>query len=83
MINKDWRLQGQESYLMEVSLKFQSYEPANPKNDHDHCEFCSRKFMKFSNSDSLTEGYTTKDRYRWICKNCFKDFKETFKWKVE
>ena len=47
--------------------------------DHDHCEFC---WTKFSDTipDSLTEGYTSMGDYRWICGNCYLDFKEHFKW---
>ena len=82
MENTDWRLQGQEKYLMGLTLNFQSYEPSNSKNDHDHCEFCSVEFMKIDDHDSLTEGYVTEDKYRWICKGCFEDFKDLFKWKV-
>ncbi|MDT7806778.1 MAG: hypothetical protein QOJ70_591 [Acidobacteriota bacterium] len=32
--------------------------------------------------DVLHEGYATEDNYRWICEQCFKDFKDLFEWKV-
>ena len=41
----DARLCGQEAYLAGVTLVHQPWNPANPKNDHDHCEFCWAKFM--------------------------------------
>ena len=43
---------------------------------HEHCEFCWEKAM------TDTEGvfYCTKDRYYWVCKKCFEDFKEKFGW---
>ncbi len=77
-IKNDWRLNGQEEYLKGALLHFSKYES---NTDHDHCEFC---LDKFSNSipGSLTEGYATSDKYRWICRTCFEDFKEYFKWKV-
>jgi hypothetical protein len=30
----------------------------------------------------LQEGYATEDNYRWICEECFEDFKDLFDWKV-
>jgi hypothetical protein len=78
----DWRLTNQERYLKGLTLVWQSYSPANPKNDHDHCEFCWAKFMGPHQPDTLHEGYATQDRERWICKGCFDDFRELFGWNV-
>ena len=50
--------------------------------DHDHCEFCWAKFMVEDYPDVLHEGYSTLDEYRWVCKGCFEDFKESFQWRV-
>ena len=77
----DWRLTNQERYLKGASLIWHSYRPANPVNDHDHCEFCQAKFMQ-NVPDTLHEGYTTPDREHWICKTCFNDFADLFAWKV-
>jgi len=77
----DWRLTGQERYLSGVSLRFATYAPA-PGNDHDHCEFCGTKFTLLDIPGSLRRGYTTDDRYRWICETCFADFLDRFKWRV-
>jgi hypothetical protein len=33
--------------------------------------------------DVLQYGYTTTDRYRWVCEPCFKNFMERFAWRVE
>jgi hypothetical protein len=79
---KDWRLTNQERYLKGVALRWRKYQPANPSNDHDHCEFCYSKFMVQNLPDVLHEGYATEDSYRWICKPCFEDFKELFQWQV-
>lgn len=78
--SNDWRLQGQEEYLKGVSLTLKKYTKYREDWDHDHCEFCSEKFMEEGNPDCLHEGYATSDNYRWICKQCFDDFKEMFSW---
>ena len=77
----DGRLLPQHERLHGLTLVHQPWKPANPRNDHDHCEFC---WDKFANCDGcLGEGYSTEDRESWICDACFEDFKERFKWKVK
>ena len=80
----DWRLMGQEKYLMGAELCRRSYRryPTNPDWDHDHCEFCRAKFMIANQPEVLHDGYCTLDEYRWICRDCFEDFKEMFAWRV-
>lgn len=83
-ITDDWRLQGQEKYLQQIELIYQDYRPI-PPNDHDHCEFCGKKFvpkdtLKVYSEDVLTAGYSSLDRYHWICVTCYNDFKNLFKW---
>jgi hypothetical protein len=79
---KDWRLTNQEKYLRGATLHFRSYAPATPPTDHDHCEFCSIKFMAAALPGVLNSGYTTADQYRWICSDCFDDFQDQFLWRV-
>lgn len=74
----DWRLQGQEKYLMGVTVKKSPYKIYREGWEHDHCEFCNKKFSL--KDGDLHEGYTTEDYYRWICQECYEDFKEQFKW---
>jgi hypothetical protein len=76
----DWRLQGQEKFLMGAELSLRKYQPYRKGWDHDHCEFCGKKFS-MNNNDTL-EGYATSYGYRWICKECFADFKDIFKFKI-
>ena len=76
----DWRRQGQEKYLMGVKLIYRDYFPFRDGWDHDHCEFCWAKFSLIEGD--LHRGYSTEDGYRWICEDCFRDFKDEFKWKV-
>lgn len=78
----DWRLQGQERYLTGVTLTRRQWRETRAGWDHDHCEFCSEKFADDRIPDALHEGWTTPDEYRWICDQCFADFRERFQWKV-
>jgi len=77
----DWRLQGQERYLKGAVLFYKSYADRKTETDHDHCEFCWAKFCE-TIPDALKAGYTTSDDYRWICTECFEDFKGMFKFEV-
>ena len=74
----DWRLQGQERYLLNVALEFKTYL-CRSGSDHDHCEFCYAKFS-LDIPDALTAGFATADAYRWICAVCYSDFKHQFGW---
>jgi hypothetical protein len=38
--------------------------------------------MDSDDAEVRREGYTTEDRYRWICFQCFNDFREQFRWTV-
>jgi hypothetical protein len=78
--DSDWRLQGQERYLHGVTLRRKRYSPPRPGWDHDHCEFCSVKFMATDHPGVVREGYATLDDYRWICERCFADFRARFGW---
>jgi hypothetical protein len=84
MVKKDdWRLTNQEKYLKGVKLKFHKYSPYSKTWTHDHCNFCFKElYTEAYNPDVDTEGYSTEDNYHWICKECFKDFKDMFEWEV-
>lgn len=43
---------------------------------HEHCEFCWEKAM----TDINCTFYCTEDLGRWICEECFRDFREMFHW---
>lgn len=75
----DWRLTNQMSYLYRAKLKRCQFKGKNIA-DHEHCEFCMEKFSFEANT--LKEGYCTLDQYRWICEECFEDFKEIFEWEI-
>lgn len=89
----DWRIRGQEDYLVGVPLirkQFKSNLPPilmpddDPRkyHDHEHCDFCWHKFMEDCRGveDCSTDGYCTLDERIWICEKCYNDFKEKFKW---
>jgi len=81
----DWRLNGQEIYLANETLKFMSWKPQSDVQDHDHCAFCWKKFYtEILDDHCVVEGYVAiVDEYDyWICKECFNDFKEKFEWKL-
>jgi hypothetical protein len=46
---------------------------------HAHCDFCTRTIT----TQKREECYCTRDYKYWVCKDCFNDFKEKFKWEVE
>lgn len=71
---------GQEDYLKNKQLVFSQFKLLSKDWDHDHCEFCTRKFG--TELDDLHEGYSTIDNYYWICSACYDDFKEIFNWTV-
>ena len=77
-LGEDWRLQGQERYLVGAELEFRPFDGS--LRDHDHCEFCGEKFSP--GEGDLHRGWCTPDGYHWVCEECFRDFRERFGWKV-
>lgn len=76
----DWRLTGQDEYMKNVKLKLIVPSEIHKKDSlwHVHCEFCMRTI-----DNSYKEScYCTLDNYRWICTQCYNDFKEMFNWTV-
>jgi hypothetical protein len=78
----DWRLTGQERYLTGATFEWADWHSPRPGWDHDHCEFCFAKFAGPELADTLHTGFTTADRSRWVCQQCFADFRERFGWRV-
>src|SRR5258708_1625205 len=80
----DWRLTNQGTYLTGVTLHRRLYFFWSESWEHDHCEFCWRKFLvpgDVAMDFSTNEGWTTDDERRWVCDGCFADFKSRFHWK--
>jgi hypothetical protein len=80
----DPRLNGQERFLQGAILRWSLYTQPSETWDHDHCEFCWSRFaeQRAGYQDAQQYGFTTDDRFRWICKTCFDDFKDRFEWGV-
>lgn len=76
----DWRRQGQERYLKGKNFRLKEYRPYREGWDHDHCEFCWKNFSL--NEADLSDGYATEDGYRWICTQCFSDFRDEFQLEI-
>jgi hypothetical protein len=76
----DWRLTGQARFLQGAVLHLAKYRTRSEVWNHDHCEFCWKKFTE-DQPDTLQTGYTTEDHYRWICEQCFNDFRERFEFR--
>ena len=75
----DWRLTDQMDCLYKATLIKAKFRKTG-SNDHEHCEFCWEKFGE--ENGALHIGYCTCDRYRWICEQCYNDFKELFNWEL-
>jgi hypothetical protein len=73
--SNDWRLMGQESYLLNKKMVQKPYFIRDPKWDHDHCAFCSETI-----DETTINAFCTEDEYHWVCEECFEDFKEMFEW---
>ena len=79
-MTEDWRIRGQDRYLMGAALSRKKWTKRRAEWDHDHCAFCWKKFSE--QPADTHEGYATADEYYWVCDECFADFMEKFKWKV-
>ena len=68
-------------HMRGVKLFLLPYKAKSTKWDHDHCEFCWQKFTE-DRPDTAHEGFTTEDRYYWVCRECFELFKDEYRWKT-
>ena len=83
----DWRLQGQEKYLLGRTMRWTTWVPYREDWDHDHCECCMAKISdRFNVGDDHVQykaaWVTADDSYRWVCRECFSDFRSRFAWSV-
>ncbi|MDE5714721.1 MAG: hypothetical protein K2I42_01160 [Anaeroplasmataceae bacterium] len=80
----DWRLTGQERYLLFAKLKemipFEYInELDNPEMFHEHCSFCWDKVEESQDK----KHYCILDNYHWICNECYNDFNKMFKFNIK
>lgn len=79
-MSNDWRLTNQMKYLRGVTLQYATFI-SREAGDHAHCEFCWKKFDERNAVEQ--KGYSTLDKYYWICPQCFSDFRSQFEWVLE
>lgn len=77
----DWRIMGQEGYLMGKSLQYRKFRKELCHEDYDQCDFCWECFDR-DNSTPMHAYFVPEERL-WICERCYKDFREHFQWTVE
>ena len=75
----DWRLNGQEQFLLGVKLIKKRFISCG-YHDHEHCDFCWDKISE--EKEDLNFGYCMEDEHHWVCETCFNDFKDRFKWTI-
>ena len=77
LLEDEWRLQGQESYLNGKTLYWRNYSEKSQLNDHDHCDFCTDEISDLP--DTWHAGYSLLDEpHAAICQKCYEDFKKFF-----
>ena len=77
----DWRVMGQEGYLLGKRLQHRRFNRALCIEDYDQCEFCWDAFDKDPKNPAMA--YFEPEQHLWICEKCYKDFLEHFHWTVE
>lgn len=83
-MGEDWRLTGQEAYLVGRPLRLARWVPYRPGWDHDHCEFCWAEISddETSHADFSEAWVTADDNRTWVCPACFDDFRGRFGWTI-
>jgi hypothetical protein len=80
----DWRLMGQERYLLNKPMRLRVWKSPKPSWDHDHCEFCTAKIWDHPEDGEFAVAYVTADEGdHWVCPPCFEDFQSRFGWTIE
>lgn len=77
----DWRIQGQEGYLLNKHLQHRRFCRELCVEDFDQCEFCWTVFDK--DISHPLKAYFEPVKKVWICEKCYNDFKTHFHWTVE
>lgn len=78
---EDWRIAGQEGYLLDKKLIHMRFDRKLCVEDYDQCEFCWALFDKDKDNPSMA--YFQPEEKVWVCEECFNDFKQYFHWTVE
>lgn len=78
---EDYRIQGQEGYLLNKHLQHRKFDRKLCVEDFDQCEFCWSCFDE--DKSCPLNAYFEPMVKVWICEDCFNDFKEHFHWTVD
>jgi hypothetical protein len=86
---EDWRLALLESpYIYDLIFFWTTYKSPGPQWDHAHCDGCNTKFVEpgFSPCDCdriLHEDYQATEGPTWLCAECFREFRDHFRWRLK
>ena len=83
MSSDDWRLMGQDRYLLGARLKWMTWKPSRLDWDHDHCAFCTDEISDAPIDEHTKHNaawVTADDEYHWVCPSCFDEFRSRFGW---
>ena len=78
---EDWRIAGQEGYLMDKALQHRRFCRAICVEDYLQCEFCWDLFDEDSKHPRMA--YFEPIEKVWVCEKCYQDFQKYFHWTVE
>lgn len=77
----DWRIMGQERYLMNKRLQCMKFDRSICIEDYTQCEFCWCTFDEDPNEPLMA--YFEPNEKVWICEECFNDFQKYFHWEID
>jgi hypothetical protein len=72
----DWRLTPAHERLRGRRFEHKPWHASREGWDHDHCEFCWRKFPSEEPAGWTAAGPAGESDYHWICDACFADFRD-------
>ena len=81
MWRDDWRIMGQEGYLLGKHLEHRRFRIELCHEDFTQCEFCWDTFNMVDGVSS--RAYFSPEEKVWICEKCFTDFCKYFQWTVQ
>jgi hypothetical protein len=81
----DWRLSWGKDFIRDAVFRWEEYLAPSEAWDHDHCVFCTQRFMEVDCPGIERFGYVTDTEVEewWVCRRCFDDLREEFGWHVE
>ena len=78
---EDWRIAGQEGYLLKKRLQYRRFCREICVDDFTQCEFCWDVFDEDKEHPAMA--FFEPISKCWICEQCYKDFQQYFKWTIE